>query len=45
MEAYSDTAHREPWNKGKIVGQKAPPRLKDIWAIRLCLRLGETKTA
>ena len=25
---------REPWNKGKLVGQKAPLRLKDIWAIR-----------
>ena len=25
---------REPWNKGKIVGQKAPLRLKEIWAIR-----------
>jgi hypothetical protein len=23
---------REPWNKGKIVGQKAPLKLKDIWA-------------
>lgn len=40
MEAYSDPAHREPWNKGKIVGQKAPLRLKDIWAIRIRLQLG-----
>jgi len=24
------TFHREPWNKGKIVGQKAPFKLKDI---------------
>ena len=22
-----------PWNKGKLVGQKAPLKLKDIWAI------------
>ena len=22
------------WNKGKLVGQKAPLTLKDIWAIR-----------
>jgi integrase len=29
----------EPWNKGKLVGQKAPLRLKDIWAIRVRLRL------
>jgi hypothetical protein len=30
--------HREPWNKGKLVGQKAPLRLKEIWAIRIRLR-------
>lgn len=29
-----------PWNKGKLVGQKAPLRLKDIWAIRIRLQLG-----
>ena len=23
---------REPWNKGKLVGQKSPLKLKDIWA-------------
>ena len=31
--------HRTPWNKGKIVGQKLPFRLKDIWAIRVRLQL------
>lgn len=40
MEAYTENARREPWNKGKIVGQKAPLRLKDIWAIRIRLQLG-----
>ena len=30
---------REAWNKGKLVGQKAPLRLKDIWAIRVRLQL------
>ncbi len=29
----------EPWNKGKLVGQKAPLKLKDIWAIRVRLQL------
>lgn len=24
----------EPWNKGKLVGQKPPLKPKDIWAIR-----------
>jgi hypothetical protein len=30
---------REPWNKGKIVGQKAPFKLKDVWVIRGRLQL------
>ena len=29
----------QPWNKGKLVGQKAPLRLRDIWAIRVRLQL------
>ena len=32
------TEHREPWNKGKLVGQKAPLKPKDIWAIRIHLQ-------
>lgn len=32
--------HHEPWNKGKLTGQKAPLRLQDIWAIRVRLQLG-----
>ncbi len=30
---------REPWNKGKLVSQKAPLKLKDIWAIRVRLQI------
>ena len=30
--------HREPWNKGKLTGQKAPFKPKDIWAIRIHLQ-------
>src|SRR5437588_128513 len=29
----------EPWNKGELVGQKAPFKLKEIWAIRIRLQL------
>ena len=29
----------QPWNNGKLVGQKAPLRLRDIWAIRVRLQL------
>jgi hypothetical protein len=28
-----------PWNKGKIVGQKAPFKLKDIWALSVRLQM------
>jgi integrase len=30
-----------PWNKGKLVGQKSPLRLEEIWAIRIRLQLAE----
>src|SRR5450830_1736562 len=33
------TQHREPWNKGKLVGQKSPFKLKEIWAIRVRLQV------
>ena len=32
-------AERRPWNKGRLIGQKPPLKLKDIWAIRLRLQL------
>jgi len=31
--------HRVPWNKGKLIGQQAPLKLKEIWAIRIRLQL------
>ena len=31
--------HQEPWNEGKLTGQKTPLKLKDIWAIRVRLQL------
>ena len=39
MESNISAGHREPWNKGKIVGQKAPFKLKDIWAFRVRLEM------
>ena len=30
-----------PWNKGKIVGQKPPLKLKEIWAIRIRLQMDD----
>lgn len=44
MEAIAPVApRREPWNKGKLVGQKAPLKLRDIWAIRVRLQLGDRR--
>jgi integrase len=40
MEVPAAHPEKCPWNKGKLVGQKAPLRLKDIWAIRIRLQLG-----
>lgn len=39
METTSNATHHDPWNKGKIVGQKAPFKLKDIWALRVRLQM------
>jgi integrase len=41
MEANAIAGRREPWNKGKIVGQKAPFKLKDIWALRVRLQMAD----
>lgn len=30
---------RPAWNKGKLVGQKPPLKLKEIWAIRIRLEM------
>lgn len=35
------TCSRQLWKKGKLVGQKAPLRLRDIWAIRVRLQIAE----
>ena len=40
-QLHSNAPHREPWNKGKLVGQKSPLKLKDIWAIRVRLQLSD----
>ena len=31
----------EPWNKGKLIGQKPPLKLKEIWAIRIRLQISK----
>jgi len=34
-----NSCKRPAWNRGKLVGQKAPLKLKEIWAIRFRLQL------
>lgn len=36
-------SNEEPWNKGKLIGQKPPFKQKDIWAIRIHLQLSDRK--
>ena len=36
---YSTYSSSAPWNKGKIVGQKRPFKLQEVWAIRIRLQL------
>ncbi len=33
---------RTAWNKGKLVGQKPPLKLKEIWAIRIRLQIDQS---
>ena len=32
---------KEPWNKGKLNGQKPPFKLQEVWAIRTRLELSQ----
>ena len=40
MEASFASIHpARPWNKGKLLGQKAPLKVSEVWAIRVRLQL------
>ena len=39
MDEFRIRVVPRPWNKGKVVGQKAPFKLKEIWAIRVRLQV------
>ncbi|SIQ99831.1 tyrosine-type recombinase/integrase [Marinobacterium stanieri] len=45
IEHSLDAGHlNSPWNKGKLLGQKRPLKLKEIWGIRIRLELaGKTR--
>lgn len=38
-ESKSNLHFRVPWNKGRLVGQKAPLKPKEVWAIRIRLQM------
>ena len=40
-QAFATAAQHVPRNKGRLVGQKLPLRLKEIWAIRIRLQLAK----
>jgi len=43
-QTTSSTPRREPWNKGKLIGQKPPLRPKHVWSIRTRLQMdGRTR--
>jgi hypothetical protein len=39
MQTNTEPIKKTPWNKGKLIGQKAPLKLRDIWAIRIRLQM------
>ena len=44
VRLVSKTLRREPWNKGKLCGQKPPLRPKHVWSIRTRLQMeGRTR--
>jgi|GEM_PF-1883898 len=39
-----ETNNNQPWNKGKLVSQKLPFNIKEIWAIRVRLQIAKKNT-
>ena len=39
MNKENQSNQHVPWNKGKLIGQKLPLKLKEIWAIRIRLQM------
>ena len=39
MDETRSASRRVAWNKGKLVGQKSPFKLQEIWAIRIRLQM------
>lgn len=42
FQTLEETESREPWNKGKLVGQRRPLKLKEIWNIRIRFQMNNS---
>ena len=40
-QTIATAAQQIPWNRGRLIGQRPPLRLKEIWAIRVRLQLAK----
>ena len=38
-QLFKQNPNQSPWNRGKLVGQKLPLKLQEIWAIRIRLEM------
>ena len=41
MNQENQNYRHAPWNKGKLIAQKLPLKLKEIWAIRIRLQMAK----
>ena len=41
MNSALSPCRSKPWNLGKLIGQKPPLKLREVWAIRIRLQLQE----
>lgn len=41
MTAINKSSGNTPWNKGKLIGQKLPLKLEEVWAIRISLEISK----
>jgi hypothetical protein len=39
MYYLNHTPSHEPWNKGKLIGQRPPLKLREIWVVRIRLKI------
>lgn len=43
VKSYTGVNKKPPWNKGRVIGQRPPLKLQDIWSIRTRLKMLKDK--